>query len=73
MNHFSRPATPTIGVKRTAVATTCPACGGVSVARYPVLAEEGWLTVVKCQTCLHSIERKPGHRLGSIRLLSESL
>ena len=73
MNHFQRPATPTLSVKRTAVAATCPACGNHSVARYPVLAEEGWLMVVKCQTCLHSLERKPWNRLGSIRLLSENL
>ena len=73
MNHFPRPTTATLSVARTAVAASCPACGGVSIARYPVLAEEGWLTVVKCQTCFHSLERTAAHRLGSIHLLSETL
>jgi hypothetical protein len=38
---------------------------------YPVVAEQGWVQVVKCQNCLHSVTREPWHRLGPIQLLAD--
>ena len=46
----------------------CPSCGADDLARYPVLSVGGWFTVVKCQSCLHSVEREPWHRLGYTKL-----
>jgi hypothetical protein len=73
-HHFPRPQEKTLDVKREKVeGSTCPECGSGDIARYPVVAEAGWVLVVKCQDCLYSIEREPWHRLGSISLLSETL
>ncbi len=52
--------------ERTPVSGKCPACGAEDLARYEVLSAGGWYQVVKCQTCLTSVERAPWKRLGYI-------
>jgi transcription elongation factor Elf1 len=49
----------------------CPRCGQEKLRAYPVVAETGWLHVVKCQNCLHSVERERWSRLGHIQLLAD--
>ncbi len=49
----------------------CPQCGAAALRAYPVVAEQGWVQVVKCQNCLHSVSREPWHRLGPIQLLAD--
>jgi vanillate/4-hydroxybenzoate decarboxylase subunit D len=73
VHSFPRPDTPTVSVEREPVSGSCPQCGEDDLARYPVISEKGWENVTKCQSCLASIERVPGNRLGPITLLSESL
>jgi len=58
---------------REPVEGSCPRCGADDLRRYPVNSEAGWLNVVKCQTCLFSVERTRWARLGPIQLLSDSL
>jgi len=55
-----------VAVERRFEQGCCPACGGTSLARYEVLSEGGWFRVLKCQTCLGSLERTPWTRLGYI-------
>ena len=64
MRAFQRPVTPTVSVRRESVAGSCPACGAAELASYPVLSEQGWWRVVKCQRCLHALSREPGPLLG---------
>ena len=64
---------PTSSVVREPVDGTCSACGAEALARYPVLSEGGWFEVVKCQTCLHSEDRQPWHRLGWVTRLEDQL
>ncbi|MFF0488569.1 hypothetical protein ACFYTQ_06060 [Nocardia sp. NPDC004068] len=49
----------------------CPRCGAAELRAYPVVAEQGWVRVVKCQQCLYSVTREPWHRLGPIQLLAD--
>jgi hypothetical protein len=61
-----------IDAVREPVAGPCPECGGETLARYEVLAEGGWFEVVKCQGCLHSVERRrisPLVRMGRERYI----
>jgi hypothetical protein len=51
----------------------CPECGARELKRYPVLSEGGWWDVVKCQSCLCSVEREPGPLLGGISMLVEAV
>jgi transposase-like protein len=60
-------------LEREPVDGTCPRCGADDLRRYPVNSEGGWFDVVKCQSCLHSVSREPGPRLGPIQLLSDQL
>ncbi|MBN9108369.1 MAG: hydantoinase B/oxoprolinase family protein [Pseudonocardia sp.] len=60
-------------VEREPVGGACGRCGAARLARYPVLAENGWELVVKCQACLRSTSRERWHRLGNLRLLEDSL
>lgn len=62
---------PTSSVEREHVEGECPECGATELARYPVLAEGGWFLVVKCGTCLHSLEREPWNRLGHVVRLED--
>jgi hypothetical protein len=64
MRAFPRPATATVAVRREPVRGQCPACGAGELAAYPVLSEQGWWQVVKCQRCLHALRREPGPLLG---------
>ena len=73
MHSFPRPDTPTVSVEREPVSGSCPQCGEDDLARYPVISEKGWEIVTKCQSCLASIERVAGNRLGPITLLTESI
>jgi vanillate/4-hydroxybenzoate decarboxylase subunit D len=66
---FPRPEEPTLSVDRTPVDGACPACGAERLAAYPVMSEGGWWNVVKCQSCLTSVERVRGPRLGSYQPL----
>ncbi|HWW63675.1 MAG TPA: hypothetical protein VNZ43_02860 [Sphingomonadaceae bacterium] len=65
MHSFSRPSTPTVDAPREARPGRCPECGAEAIAAYRVMSEGGWWNVVKCQVCLHSIERTPGPLLGA--------
>ncbi len=70
----SRPDELYPAVVREPVEGSCPQCGGgVDLRRYPVLSEHRWEMVVKCQACLHSVERVPWHRLGYIQLPIDAL
>lgn len=55
--------------ERVAVKGDCPRCDNPTLAEYDVVGEAGWVHVVKCQTCLHSLSRSPANRLGPIALL----
>ena len=70
---FMRPATATVQAERVAVAGACPACGAETLQRYRVLSEGGWWDVVKCRSCLHSLERTPGPLLGPLTTAIQSL
>ncbi len=73
MHQFPRPGALTLSVERTPVDEACPECGSSSVASYPVVGEEGWVDVVKCQDCLFSLSRHKAGAMGSITLLSDQL
>lgn len=55
-----------INAPREVVEGTCPGCGEESLQRYQVVSEGGWYTVLKCQHCLHTLERSPWSRLGYV-------
>jgi predicted RNA-binding Zn-ribbon protein involved in translation (DUF1610 family) len=62
---FQRPSERHLNVERRAVEGSCPACGAQELAAYRVLSDGGFFNVVKCQRCLHSLERKPAPPFGS--------
>jgi hypothetical protein len=62
-----------LAVEREAVEGACAECGAEELSRYPVLAEDGWLTVVKCPRCLTSVSREPWRRLGWLELLEDTV
>jgi hypothetical protein len=55
-----------VSVERRTAHGRCPECAGETLARYEVLSEGGWFQVLKCQTCLASLERTPWNRLGYV-------
>ena len=65
MHTFPRPSEERLFVERAPVPASCPECGSDDVRSYRALSEGGWWTVVKCQDCLHSLERTPAPALGS--------
>lgn len=67
---YPRPQEKTLSVEREPVDGTCPECGSSTLQRYPVLSEGGWYDVVKCQDCLHCVEREKGPLLGPIQVYS---
>jgi hypothetical protein len=73
LSTHARPEELTLSVEREDVPGTCPECGAAALKQYPVVGERGWLQVVKCQECLHSVSRERWHRLGPITLLSDSI
>ena len=73
MSSYPRPTELTLAVAKEHVGGTCPECGEVELKGYPVLSEEGWVQVVKCQACLHSVSREPWARLGPVELPVNSL
>jgi len=70
---YPRPEERTLFVEREPVEGSCPECGAQELQRYPVLADNGWFDVVKCQACLASVERNPGPLHGPIQLYSSLL
>jgi hypothetical protein len=72
VHSFPRPAQTHLHVERTAVAGSCPECGGSDLATYRVLSEGGWWQVEKCQSCLASLRRTPAPALGSFTPLGSS-
>jgi hypothetical protein len=60
-------------VDRRPVPGRCPRCGASDVCTYPIHTEGGWFVATKCQTCLKTISREIGPRLGPIQLLSDSI
>ncbi|WP_025778244.1 hypothetical protein [Brevibacterium sp. VCM10] len=60
-------------VVREDVDGACPRCGQRLLQSYEVVGEEGWVTAVKCQGCLKSVERRRGNRLGPISLLVDQI
>lgn len=48
---------PPLSVEREQVTAICSECGAEHLACYPVLGEQGWFDVVKCQACLADRER----------------
>lgn len=65
MHTFPRPRAERLSVERQVVDQSCPECDSTDVRTYRVLSEGGWWQAVKCQSCLHSIERVPSPALGS--------
>jgi vanillate/4-hydroxybenzoate decarboxylase subunit D len=68
-----RTTSPALTLQREPVAGLCPACASASLSRYPVNSEGGWFNTVKCQNCLHSVERERAPRLGPIQLISDTI
>ncbi len=65
MSHsFPRPGEPFLSVDRVPVDGACPDCGAIHLAPYPVMSEERWWRLVKCQVCPGSITRPPGPLFG---------
>ena len=60
-------------VDRRPVPGSCPRCGASDVCTYPIHTEGGWFVATKCQSCLKTIGREIGPRLGPIQLLSDSI
>jgi hypothetical protein len=60
-------------VEREPVEGACEACGAEELKRYPVLSENGWFLVTKCQRCLTSAQREPWLLHGPIALASQGL
>lgn len=73
MQTYPRPSEPHVSVTKEDVDGECPECGARELKRYPVLSEGGWWDVVKCQSCLCSVEREPGPLLGGISMLVEAV
>lgn len=71
MSGYPRPQERFVHVEREPVPGACPECGAEELARYPVVAEQGWELATKCQRCLCSVERVKWHRLGPISLLGD--
>jgi len=69
----TRRIAPPIEMTREQVAGACPSCGAEALERYPVLAENGWYTVVKCQRCLVSASRERLDHIGDVQPLVASL
>ncbi|GHB73909.1 hypothetical protein GCM10010377_75430 [Streptomyces viridiviolaceus] len=73
MSEESRTTNRPLPVERHPMQGTCPRCAAEELRGYPVNSEGGWFDVVKCQSCLLSVSRDRGPRLGPIRLLSDLL
>jgi hypothetical protein len=73
VNIYPRPTETTLHVEKEPVSGTCPDCGAEELRAYPVLSENGWWNVVKCQSCLLSVSREPGGLLGSMTLMTDDL
>ena len=73
MQTYPRPQERHVSVTRQDVEGRCPECDGGDLKSYPVLSEGGWWNVTKCQSCLCSVEREPGHLLGAIHMLVEAV
>lgn len=74
MNAYPRPEAKEVYLQKRKVEGVCPQCMGHNVMAYPVVTDGGWWDVVKCQDCLHSLERKKSpNRYGSLRLLTDLL
>jgi hypothetical protein len=58
-----------VHVAREWVAGACPECGAQELRRYPVVGENGWEIVIKCQSCLCSTARERWGRLGPYSLM----
>ncbi len=71
--NFKRPNELFVSQNKESIEGTCPECAEADLKRYPVLSDEGWLLVVKCQQCLFSISRKKWNRLGHIKLETDRL
>lgn len=70
---YPRPQEKTLTVEREPVDGACPECGAEELQRYPVLGSGGWWDVVRCQACLHDVERERGPLHGPIQLYSSLL
>ncbi len=69
-----RPEEKELFVDKTRVKDTCPECGSDDVRYYDVVSEGGWWEVVKCQACLHSLDRnKASNQYGGLSLLTDLL
>ena len=62
---FQRPTETHLHVERHAVEGSCPVCGAQELAAYRVLSDGGFFNAVKCQRCLHSLQRDPAPPFGS--------
>lgn len=69
---FPRPKEPPVQA-REPVEGRCPECNAEALMRYPVLSERGWFVAVKCQECLHSVNREKWTRLGHVRLMTDAI
>lgn len=73
MGEYGTGGAPPLTVEREPLSGTCPRCDSEELSTYPVLSEGGWFEVVKCQRCLHSLQRKPWCLLGPVKLTSTGL
>lgn len=73
MQTYLRPEDLFVRVEKASVDGSCPECGAKDLKTYPVLSEGGWWDVVKCQSCLCSVERKASSLLGGIEMLVEAV
>jgi hypothetical protein len=73
VSSYPRPTERALYVEREPVEGDCPECSAGDLRSYPVLTEGGWFRVVKCQTCLHSVNRLRWGRLGPVELLVDNL
>ncbi|MDV6247192.1 hypothetical protein [Rhodococcus opacus] len=71
--HYPRPAQHVVPSPKEPVDAACPACASQDVKRYPVQSEGGWFEVVRCQSCLHQLERVKWRLYGPIEFLSDQI
>jgi transposase-like protein len=71
--NFQRPKELFVSQKKECVSGDCPACAKSNIKKYPVLSDQGWFLVIKCQNCLFSLSREKWNRLGYISLETDHL
>ncbi len=85
MSHAKPQVAPPVSVERVEVtedelrelgvdlARDFPGSTAEDFRRYPVLSEGGWFEVIKHQTLLSTVLRRPWHLLGPVNILSTTM